>query len=73
MTYEELEPMVGVVVTAKRLGWNVDDTWDNEIPWKDDGLDPEVRGTLTLLQFDNTFSALVGFEPVDPDSVVVVD
>lgn len=73
MTEAELKPIVGTVVTAKRLGWNVEDTWDNEIPWKDDGLDENVRGTLTILKFDGKFSALVGFEPVDPETIVVVD
>jgi len=73
MTYEELEPLEGVVVDAKRLGWDVDAGWDNEIPWKDDGLDAEVRGTLGLIRFGDTFAAMVGAEPVDPATVVVVD
>lgn len=73
MTREELQPLVGAVVTAKRLGWNIDPTWDNEIPWKEDGLDPEVRGTLSILPFDDTFAVLVGMEPVDPETVVVQD
>lgn len=73
MTREELESLTGTVVTAKRLGWDVEDTWDNEIPWKDEGLDETVRGTLNVLTFDGTFAALVGFEPVDPDTIVVAD
>lgn len=73
MKQAELEQLVGVVVTAKRLGWDDEETWDNEIEWKEEGLDEEVRGTLTVLTFDGTFVPLVGYEPVDPDTIVVAD
>lgn len=73
MTREELQPLVGATVIAKRLGWDEEPTWDNEIPWKEDGEDPEVRGTLSILPFADTFAVLVGMEPVDPKTVVVED
>ena len=73
MTEEELKNIEGVIVTAKRLGWNIRHPEEQFVAWKDSGLDENVRGILSILwNFNGVHVFIVdGSELVDPDTIAV--
>lgn len=73
MTEEELKNIEGVIVTAKRLGWNIKHPEEQFVAWKDSGLDENVCGILSILwNFNGVhFFIVAGSELVDPDTIAV--